>query len=81
MAFYIFFSFVLLLSLFVCLPLSFSHAHADDRAVAKDPRCRMDVKGFVFCQQRNSTSHDNPVGSRREDGAKKVEDKKRKTTQ
>lgn len=37
----------------------------------------MDVKGFVFCQQHSSTSHDYPVDSHREDRAKKVEDEKR----
>ena len=38
----------------------------------------MDVKGFVFCQQHSSTSHDYSVDSHREDRAKKVEDERRK---
>lgn len=38
----------------------------------------MDVKGFVFCQQHSSTSHDYSADSQSEDRAKKVQDKKRK---
>lgn len=64
--------------LIISLPLSFSHVCAHTRrAVARDPRCRMDVKGLVFCQQHSSTSHDYPADSRREDRAKKVEDEKK----
>lgn len=55
-----------------------TQAHAHTLSIARDPRCRMDVKGFVFCQQHSSTSHDYSVDSHREDRAKKVEDERRK---
>lgn len=61
-----------------CFSHTHTQAHAHTLRIARDPRCRMDVKGFVFCQQHSSTSHDYSVDSHREDRAKKVEDERRK---
>lgn len=51
----------------VCVSPSEIHTHIVTPACGEQqpsiPGADLDVKGFVFCQQNSSTSHDNPLDS------------------